>query len=89
VEYKQKTSYCKGDHPDFGGEGVLLSFPQITMVVEQLSFVRYVTFVLHDSIIVLLRLPLPYQSTIYRFITVALVTPEKLEQGPCATFTPL
>jgi hypothetical protein len=42
VEYKQKTLYSKGDHPDFGGEGVLLSFPQITMVVEQLSFVRYV-----------------------------------------------
>ncbi|TVY82044.1 1-phosphatidylinositol 4,5-bisphosphate phosphodiesterase [Lachnellula suecica] len=41
VEYKQKTSYCKGDHPDFGEEGVLLSFPQITMVVEQLSFVRF------------------------------------------------
>jgi len=46
VEYKQKTPYGKGDHPDFGGEGVLLSFPQVTMVVEQLSFVRYV--LLHD-----------------------------------------
>lgn len=41
VEYKQKTAYCTGDHPDFGKEGVLLSFPQITMVVEHLSFVRF------------------------------------------------
>lgn len=55
VEYKQKTSYCKGDHPDFGGDGVVLSFPQITSVVEQLSFVRYVEFVLHDAL--LSRLP--------------------------------
>jgi phosphatidylinositol phospholipase C, delta len=68
VEYKQKTSYCKGDHPDFGGEGVLLSFPQITMVVEQLSFVRYVTFV--TWFYYRASLPPPsLQSIIYRFIT--------------------
>ncbi|TVY21509.1 Phosphoinositide phospholipase C-gamma-1 [Lachnellula arida] len=41
MEYKQKTSYCKGDHPNFGGDGVVMSFPQITSVVEQLSFVRF------------------------------------------------
>ncbi|TVY34950.1 1-phosphatidylinositol 4,5-bisphosphate phosphodiesterase [Lachnellula subtilissima] len=41
VEYKQKTSYGKGDHPDYGKDGVVMSFPQITSVVEQLSLVRF------------------------------------------------
>ncbi|RDL41470.1 Phosphoinositide phospholipase C [Venustampulla echinocandica] len=40
-EYKQRTPYMKGDHPDFGHEGIVLSFPAIPKVVEQLSFVRF------------------------------------------------
>jgi len=40
-EYKQKTTYRKGDHPDFGNEGVVLDFPGIAKVVEELSFVRF------------------------------------------------
>ncbi|KAF4631857.1 hypothetical protein G7Y89_g6272 [Cudoniella acicularis] len=39
-EYKQKTPSLKGDHPDFGNEGVVMSF-QVVKLVEQLSFVRF------------------------------------------------
>ena len=38
-EFKQKTEYKKGDHPDFGDHGVVLEFKEIK-VVEELSFVR-------------------------------------------------
>jgi phosphatidylinositol phospholipase C delta len=41
-DYKEKTDHLKGDHPDFGPEGVRLSFQNIPRVVEELSFVRYV-----------------------------------------------
>lgn len=41
-EYKQKTPSKKGDHPDFGAEGVVMDFPTVTGVVEELSFVRFV-----------------------------------------------
>jgi hypothetical protein len=41
-EYKQKTPHGKGDHPDFGEEGVVMDFPVVTGVVEELSFVRWV-----------------------------------------------
>ena len=43
-EYKQKTPYGKGDHPDFGKDGVALDFPVIKNVLEELSFIRYVVF---------------------------------------------
>ena len=41
-EYKQKTPHRRGDHPDFGAEGVVMDFPVVTSVVEELSFVRFV-----------------------------------------------
>ncbi|RDW66987.1 phosphoinositide phospholipase C-1 [Coleophoma crateriformis] len=40
-EYKQRTAYKKGDHPDFGREGVSLEFMGIPKVVEELSFIRF------------------------------------------------
>ena len=40
--HKQKTPYGKGDHPDFGVEGHVLTFRTVEKVVEELSFVRYV-----------------------------------------------
>lgn len=46
-EHKGKTPYGKGDHPDFGDEGIVLSFPGIGKVVEELSFVRLVAVTLH------------------------------------------
>lgn len=42
-EHKRRTEYKKGDHPDFGPEGVSLEFMGISKVVEELSFIRYVT----------------------------------------------
>jgi hypothetical protein len=42
-EYKQKTPYGKGDHPVFGNDGILLDFPVVTGVLEELSFVRLVS----------------------------------------------
>jgi phosphatidylinositol phospholipase C, delta len=42
TDYKQKTPYRKGDHPDFGEEGHVLTFRTVEKVVEELSFVRYV-----------------------------------------------
>ena len=41
-EYKQRTPHGKGDHPDFGEEGVVMEFPVATGVLEELSFVRLV-----------------------------------------------
>lgn len=41
-EYKKKTPYSKGDHPDWGSEGHIMTFPMIGRVVEELSFVRLV-----------------------------------------------
>lgn len=41
-EYKQRTPHGKGDHPDFGEEGVVMDFPVVTGVLEELSFVRLV-----------------------------------------------
>lgn len=85
VEYKQKTSYCKGDHPDFGGDGVLLSFPQISMVVEQLSFVRYVLqHHIHLYSSFHYRCPRPLLSS-----TASIVTRPSSDAGPCVTSTPL
>jgi hypothetical protein len=43
-EHKRKTPWGKGDHPDFGPEGSLMDFPGIGKVVEELSFVRLVSF---------------------------------------------
>jgi phosphatidylinositol phospholipase C delta len=45
-EYKKKTPHSKGDHPDWGQEGHVMTFPTIERVVEELSFVRLV--VLHS-----------------------------------------
>jgi phosphatidylinositol phospholipase C, delta len=45
ADYKQKTPYRKGDHPDFGEEGHVLAFRTVEKVVEELSFVRYVPIV--------------------------------------------
>jgi phosphatidylinositol phospholipase C delta len=42
TDYKQKTPYRKGDHPDFGEEGHVLSFRTVEKAVEALSFVRSV-----------------------------------------------
>ena len=42
TDYKQKTPYRKGDHPDFGQEGHVMQFRTVEKVVEELSFVRYV-----------------------------------------------
>ncbi|KAE9365530.1 PLC-like phosphodiesterase [Stipitochalara longipes BDJ] len=39
--YKQKTPYGKGDHPDFGEDGHVLTFRTVEKVVEELSFVRF------------------------------------------------
>lgn len=41
-DYKEKTEYAKGDHPDYGPEGHKMTFEGIPQVVEELSFVRYV-----------------------------------------------
>jgi phosphatidylinositol phospholipase C, delta len=41
-EYKAKTTYSKGDNPDFGEKGQTLAFTSIEKVVEELSFVRSV-----------------------------------------------
>lgn len=41
TDCKQKTPYRKGDHPDFGEEGHVLSFRTVEKVVEELSFVRF------------------------------------------------
>lgn len=43
-EYKQRTTHRKGDHPDFGEEGAVIDFPVVSGVLEELSFVRLVTF---------------------------------------------
>lgn len=43
-EWKQRTPLGKGDHPDFGKDGVVLDFPEVDGIVEELSFVRYVHF---------------------------------------------
>jgi len=43
-KWKQMTVYSKGDHPDFGDEGVVLEFPRVEGILEELSFIRYVTF---------------------------------------------
>jgi len=40
TDFKQKTPYRKGDHPDFGEEGCVLSFRTVEKLVEELSFVR-------------------------------------------------
>jgi phosphatidylinositol phospholipase C delta len=42
TDYKQKTPYRKGDHPDFGEEGHVLTFRTVEKLVEELSFIRYV-----------------------------------------------
>ncbi len=42
MDYKQKTPYRKGDHPDFGEQGHVMQFRTVEKVVEELSFVRYV-----------------------------------------------
>jgi phosphatidylinositol phospholipase C delta len=52
TDCKQKTPYRKGDHPDFGEEGHVLSFRTVEKVVEELSFVR------------LVALPWPFSRTI-------------------------
>lgn len=44
TDYKQKTPYQKGDHPDFGENGHVLTFRTVDKLVEELSFVRYVVF---------------------------------------------
>jgi phosphatidylinositol phospholipase C delta len=49
-EYKQKTPHKKGDHPNFGAEGVVMDFPVVTGVVEELSFVRLVVPLLAKQI---------------------------------------
>lgn len=41
-EWKHRTPPAKGDHPDFGQNGITLDFPQVDGVVEELTFVRYV-----------------------------------------------
>lgn len=41
TDYKQKTPYRKGDHPDFGEEGHVMQFRTVEKVVEELSFVRF------------------------------------------------
>lgn len=41
-EWKHRTPHMKGDHPDFGADGVSFLFPKVTNVLEELSFVRYV-----------------------------------------------
>jgi hypothetical protein len=41
-EWKHRTPAAKGDHPNFGREGISLDFPQVDGVLEELSFVRYV-----------------------------------------------
>lgn len=43
-EHKRRTPWGKGDHPDFGPEGSLMDFRGIGKVVEELSFVRLVSF---------------------------------------------
>jgi len=40
-EYKKKTPYQKGDHPEWGPEGHVMTFPTVGRVVEELSFVRF------------------------------------------------
>lgn len=39
-EYKQKTTAGKTDHPDFGPDGAVLQFLNISKVVEELGFIR-------------------------------------------------
>lgn len=56
-EYKRRTEYKKGDHPDFGPEGVPLEFMGIPKVVEELSFIRYVTQLLALVLFCFLVLP--------------------------------
>jgi len=41
-EWKHKTPSVKGDHPDFGHDGVTLDFPIVEGILEELSFIRYV-----------------------------------------------
>jgi phosphatidylinositol phospholipase C delta len=59
-DYKEKTDHLKGDHPDFGPEGVRLSFQNIPKVVEELSFVRYV---FRNSLVILPFILLPRGTT--------------------------
>lgn len=40
--YKLVTPYAKGDHPNWGPAGVVLSFSNVLNVIDDLSFVRYV-----------------------------------------------
>lgn len=46
-EWKHKTTHGKGTSPEFGGQnGIILEFPLIEGIVEELSFVRYVFYFL-------------------------------------------
>ena len=49
AEYKRRIPYQKGDHPDYGEDGCVLTFPTIPNVVEELSFVRYVPVARYPS----------------------------------------
>lgn len=41
-EWKHRTPHAKSDSPDWGKDGVILDFPQVDGILEELSFVRYV-----------------------------------------------
>jgi phosphatidylinositol phospholipase C delta len=41
-EWKHRTPHAKGDNPDWGKDGVVLDFPLVDGILEELSFVRYV-----------------------------------------------
>lgn len=49
TDYKQKTPYRKGDHPDFGEEGHVFTFRTVEKLVEELSFIRYVPILAFSS----------------------------------------
>jgi phosphatidylinositol phospholipase C delta len=55
--HKQKTPYRKGDHPDFGETGHVMTFRTVEKLVEELSFVRYVAILVFSPARIIMVLP--------------------------------